>query len=77
MKFRHGLYEYALIHAAQDALRATQILPSNAQAWLRAADVSDTSIISRVLVENKSFNLYVIESDLFLLQYRKIFHGIK
>jgi tetratricopeptide (TPR) repeat protein len=37
-KFRHGLYEYALLHAAQDALRATQILPSEAQAWLRAAD---------------------------------------
>jgi len=38
MKYRHGLYEFALLHAAQDALRATQILPANAQAWLRAAD---------------------------------------
>lgn len=37
-KFRHGLYEFALLHAAQDALRATQLLPSEAQAWLRAAD---------------------------------------
>jgi len=37
-KFRHGLYEFALLHAAQDALRATQILPTEAQAWIRAAD---------------------------------------
>ena len=26
------------MHAAQDALRATQILPTEAQAWIRAAD---------------------------------------
>eukprot|EP00553_Chaetoceros_curvisetus_P007290 CAMPEP_0204618938 /NCGR_PEP_ID=MMETSP0717-20131115/5446_1 /ASSEMBLY_ACC=CAM_ASM_000666 /TAXON_ID=230516 /ORGANISM="Chaetoceros curvisetus" /LENGTH=264 /DNA_ID=CAMNT_0051632805 /DNA_START=138 /DNA_END=932 /DNA_ORIENTATION=+ len=37
-KFRHGLYEYALLHAAQDALRSTQILPHHAKTWLRAGD---------------------------------------
>ncbi len=37
-KYRHGLYEYALLHATQDALRATQLLPQYAKAWLRAGD---------------------------------------
>lgn len=37
-KFRHGLYEYALLHAAQDSLRSTQILPHHAKTWLRAGD---------------------------------------
>ena len=38
LKFQHGLYEYALLHAAQDSLRATQILPQFAKTWLRAGD---------------------------------------
>lgn len=38
IKFRHSLYEYALLHAAQDSLRATQILPHYAKTWLRAGD---------------------------------------
>ena len=38
LKFQHGLYEYALLHAAQDSLRATQILPNYAKTWLRAGD---------------------------------------
>lgn len=37
-KYRHGLYEYALLHAAQDALRSTQLLPHHAKTWLRAGD---------------------------------------
>lgn len=37
-KFYHGLYEYALLHAAQDSLRATQLLPNYAKTWLRAGD---------------------------------------
>jgi tetratricopeptide (TPR) repeat protein len=37
-KYRHGLYEYALLHAAQDALRSTQLLPYHAKTWLRAGD---------------------------------------
>lgn len=38
IKYRHGLYEYALLHAARDALRSTQLLPSYAKTWLRAGD---------------------------------------
>lgn len=38
VKYRHGLYEYALLRAARDALRSTQLLPGNARAWLRAGD---------------------------------------
>jgi tetratricopeptide (TPR) repeat protein len=37
-KYRHGLYEYSLLHAAQDALRSTQLLPYHAKTWLRAGD---------------------------------------
>jgi tetratricopeptide (TPR) repeat protein len=37
-KFRHGLYEYALLHATQDSLRATQLLPRYAMTWMRAGD---------------------------------------
>ena len=37
-KYRHGLYEYALLHAAQDSLRSTQLLPHHAKTWLRAGD---------------------------------------
>jgi len=38
IKYRHGLYEYALLHAAQDSLRSTQLLPQHAKTWLRAGD---------------------------------------
>lgn len=37
-KYYHGLYEYALLHATQDSLRATQLLPNYAKTWLRAGD---------------------------------------
>jgi len=38
IKYRHGLYEYALLRAARDALRSTQLLPTYAKTWLRAGD---------------------------------------
>jgi len=37
-KYQHGLYEYALLHAAKDSLRATQLLPIYAGAYLSAGD---------------------------------------
>jgi len=39
IKFHHGLYEFALLHAARDSLRATQILTHNANAMTRAAEI--------------------------------------
>lgn len=39
MQFRHGLYQYALLEAAQDALRATQLLPNYTESWIRAAEI--------------------------------------
>ena len=38
LKFRHSLYEFALLHAAQESLRATQLLPHYSKAWVRAGD---------------------------------------
>ena len=38
-QYRHGLYQYALLQAAQDALRATQLLPIYATSWLRAGEI--------------------------------------
>lgn len=38
-QYQHGLYQFSLLQAAQDAFRATQILPSSAEAWRRAADI--------------------------------------
>lgn len=38
IRYRHDLYEFALLHAAQDSLQATQILPGDARAWLLAGD---------------------------------------
>jgi tetratricopeptide (TPR) repeat protein len=38
-QYRHGMYQYALLQAAQDAFRATQLLPFSADAWRRAADI--------------------------------------
>lgn len=36
---RHGLYQYALLQAAQDALKATEVLSNYAPAYVRAADI--------------------------------------
>lgn len=38
-QYRHGLYQYALLQAAQDALRATQLLPNYATSWVRAGEI--------------------------------------
>jgi tetratricopeptide (TPR) repeat protein len=38
IKYCHGLYQYAVLHAVQDALRATQLEPQSQQSWLLAAD---------------------------------------
>ena len=38
-KFRYGLYEFALLKAADDVVRATQLLPNYAKCWVRAGDV--------------------------------------
>jgi tetratricopeptide (TPR) repeat protein len=38
-QYRHGLYQYALLQAAQDALRSTQLLPTYADSWRLAGDI--------------------------------------
>jgi len=38
IKYRHGLYQYSVLHAVQDALRATQLVPQSERSWLIAAD---------------------------------------
>ena len=38
IRYRLDMLEFALLHAVQDSLRATQILPQNAQAWLLAGE---------------------------------------
>lgn len=38
-QYRHGLYQYALLKAAQDSIRATQLLPYYEVAWLRAGEI--------------------------------------
>ena len=39
IQFRHGLYQYALLRATQDALRATELLPNYSASWLRAGEL--------------------------------------
>jgi tetratricopeptide (TPR) repeat protein len=38
IQYHHGLYQYSLLRSAQDALKATECLPSYAVAWLTAGD---------------------------------------
>lgn len=38
-QYRHALYQYALLKAAQDALRATEVLPEYATSWVRAGEI--------------------------------------
>lgn len=38
IRYRHDMYEFALLHAVQDSLQATQILSRNAKAWLLAGE---------------------------------------
>ncbi|CAN0331949.1 unnamed protein product [Ascophyllum nodosum] len=37
-KFRFGLFEFALLRACEDALRATESLPNHPKCWLTAGD---------------------------------------
>ncbi|KAL3931014.1 MAG: hypothetical protein SGBAC_011505 [Bacillariaceae sp.] len=39
VQYHHGLYQYALLRAAKDALRAIEILPNYSTSFLRAAEV--------------------------------------
>jgi tetratricopeptide (TPR) repeat protein len=59
-QYRHGLYQYALLQAAQDSLRSTQLLPTYADSWRIAGD-----ILSALWKLNESAQYYVraIEMD--------------
>ena len=39
IKYRHGLYQNSLLQAAQDSLRATELLPDYSTSWLRAGEL--------------------------------------
>jgi tetratricopeptide (TPR) repeat protein len=38
IRFRHDMYEFALLHAARDSLRATQLLSNDANAYILAGE---------------------------------------
>ena len=38
-QYWHGLYQYALLQAAQDVLEATQLLPHYSRGWARAGEI--------------------------------------
>ena len=38
VRYRHDMYEFALLHAVQDSLQATQLLPNNSKAWSLAGE---------------------------------------
>ena len=38
IRYRHDMYEFALLHSVQDSLQATQLLPNNAKSWLLAGE---------------------------------------
>ena len=38
-QYWHGLYQYALLQAAQDVLQATQLLPDYSRGWARAGEI--------------------------------------
>jgi len=39
VQFLHGLYQDSLLHATQDSLRATEVLPHYSTSWLKAGEV--------------------------------------
>jgi tetratricopeptide (TPR) repeat protein len=39
IQYKHGLYQYALLQAAQDSLRATQLLDNYSNTWIRAGEI--------------------------------------
>ena len=38
IRYRHDMYEFALLHATQDSLQATQLLPKTASTWYLAGE---------------------------------------
>ena len=38
VKYRHDMYEFALLHAVQDSLEATQLISHNVNSWLLAGE---------------------------------------
>jgi len=38
IRYRHDLYEFALLHAVQDSLQSTQLLSSNSRVWVLAGE---------------------------------------
>ena len=44
-QFQHGLYQYSLLHAAQDSLRATELLPTYSTSWLQAGGTNQAKQI--------------------------------
>jgi tetratricopeptide (TPR) repeat protein len=38
IRYRHDMYEFALLHATQDSLQATKLLPKSANAWYIAGE---------------------------------------
>lgn len=38
VKYRHDIYEFALLHAVQDSLEATQLISHNVNSWLLAGE---------------------------------------
>jgi tetratricopeptide (TPR) repeat protein len=39
IQYKHGLYQYSLLHAAQDSLRATQLLENYSNTWILAGEI--------------------------------------
>lgn len=39
VQYRHGLYQISLLQAAQDSLRATEIVPGYSTSWLQAGEL--------------------------------------
>eukprot|EP00984_Skeletonema_dohrnii_P017894 scaffold8242_cov130-Skeletonema_dohrnii-CCMP3373.AAC.1 len=38
IRYRHDMHEFALLHATQDSLQATKLLPQSANAWYIAGE---------------------------------------
>lgn len=38
IRYRHGMYEFALLHAVQDSLQSTQLLPDDSKVWFLAGE---------------------------------------
>jgi len=60
IRYRHDMYEFALLHAVQDSLQATQLLPKNSNAWLLAGECLGEL---RKLKESNQYYLRALELD--------------